>query len=81
MALRQAGTGAPVDECWKLGERQATFLLEEAPRKPRCAGDPELRQLREENRNDTLAGGQTIRLLAAIDLCSRECVVLRVAAP
>jgi putative transposase len=28
--------------------------------------------------HDTLAGGQTIRLLTAIDLCTRECVVLRV---
>lgn len=29
--------------------------------------------------HDTLAGGQTIRLLTAIDLCTRECVVLKVA--
>ena len=29
--------------------------------------------------HDTLAGGQTIRLLTAIDLCTRECVVLQVA--
>src|SRR5512134_19703 len=85
--LRREGWPVNHKRVYRLYTEEALTLKRRRPKRHRSASVRQVRPMPAEPNeqwamdfmHDTLASGQTIRVLTAIDLRTRECVVLRVA--